>query len=173
MRTRFWMLYVEIKDADCYWTCYLGKTRCANNLIIGFSLFVTLGGMGSWVIWQKYGWIWAAVVAVSQLLASVRFLFPFDARIGALQYFLPDLHDMLIDVEHLWGEIDRKPENYTDDKISKLVLKHTKQLAELEKKYLKDISFPHSKYCNDKASSEMNKYMGNLYPEILERRNEQ
>jgi hypothetical protein len=67
---------------------------------IGYCLAISASSsIAGWVIWQKYGAVWAVIIAASQVVSAIRHLLPSRTRSELLQQVLPDLSSLFVEAE--------------------------------------------------------------------------
>ena len=98
--------------------------------------------------------MWAIVLATSQILSVMQDYLPFSQEATSLNFFLPELNAVLIEIEHGWNGIDRMSEVETSEKI----VQFQRQIANLESKYLGGLTFAQNQNCGRKATEEQIKF---------------
>jgi len=61
--------------------------------------------ISGWVIWRDMAFIWAAIIAVSQLLDAVKGVFPFARHHKAASDLTVAMETIYIEAEHEWEAI--------------------------------------------------------------------
>ena len=61
--------------------------------------------IGAWAIWQNYSWIWASIIALSQVISAVNPFLPYKSRIKAYASLLNELEELMIQAEFKWHAI--------------------------------------------------------------------
>lgn len=61
--------------------------------------------IGAWVIWNEYSWVWACIIAVSQVISAINPFLPYKSRIKAYSSLISELEELVIQSEFKWHEI--------------------------------------------------------------------
>ena len=82
------------------------------------------GSIGGWVIWSEYAFIWAAIIAASQVADALKDTFPFSRQSRAENEHILALDRILIDVELEWIRVFRGdyPEDEVIDRCRKFMM---------------------------------------------------
>ena len=151
-------MYITIYRSERYYWHYRQNAIFWNNAVQFFLLATALSGVAGLWIWSKIPDIWAIVVGVSQVLGAVTYLFPQAGQIHSLNYLLPELQELLNQIEHDWNMIDlQNPPS--DSELNDLILMYSNKYAELENKYLSGTPFPRKKKIIKYADADCENYM--------------
>jgi hypothetical protein len=63
------------------------------------------GGIAAWVIWKEYAFVWAAIIALSQLADALKDVFPFAKKHKAASEHTITLGSIFIDAQLEWESI--------------------------------------------------------------------
>lgn len=72
------------------------------KIILAVSSSVSIG---AWAIWNHYSYVWAAIIATSQVLTAVRPFLPYSNRIKAYSPLIRELEELMIHSEYKWSAI--------------------------------------------------------------------
>ncbi len=73
------------------------------------------GGIGLWVIWREYTFVWASIIAASQVADALKDVFPFSRQHKASGEYMLALDRLLIDAELEWTKVFAG--DYPDDEV--------------------------------------------------------
>ncbi|WP_270248936.1 hypothetical protein [Ruthenibacterium lactatiformans] len=154
MRERYWSLFNQEKHKYFYFESY--KVRCdkIDRKLKIFLAFASCGSIAAWGLWKEFPALWAIVLATSQILSVMQDYLPFSQEATSLNFFLPELNAVLIEIEHGWNGIDRMSEV----EISEKIVQFQRQIANLESKYLGGLTFAQNQNCGRKATEEQIKF---------------
>ena len=83
-------------------------------------------------IWNKMGWLWAIIVAISSIINIIRPHFTYDKQIIAINYILPELKELLTDIEHYYNSIA----DHNDSEIADKIQAFRQRYIKLENKFI-------------------------------------
>jgi hypothetical protein len=90
-------------------------------------------GIGGWVIWREYAFVWGAIIAASQVADALRDAIPYTARQKAANALLSDLDALFIDALFEWeGVFSAK---FTNEEITERRRKLMQLQHELDRKH--------------------------------------
>jgi len=106
---------IELKVAACYirrYRDYLGKRVTALGTLRAIA---SSGSIAAWALWKEYAFVWAAIIAASQVADALRDVFPFTKKHRAAGAHTVMLGSIFIDAQLEWENIFSG--RYTDDQI--------------------------------------------------------
>ncbi|MBQ2969417.1 MAG: hypothetical protein IJE15_03380 [Bacteroidaceae bacterium] len=113
----------EIKTelVDCKYHSFLLGNRIRNfqkweNRINIFLAIMSSGGIAAWAIWENYAFVWACLIALSQLLNTIRPYIP-------LGKYIHKLNSKCYRQENLFLELDFLYADYNDGTLNKVQAK--------------------------------------------------
>jgi hypothetical protein len=112
----YWNQLIELKVAAAYIRRYrddLGKwVTCLGTL----KAIASSGSIAAWVIWKEYAFLWAAIIAASQVADALKEVFPFTKRHRAASEHAIALESMFIDAQLEWESVFSG--RFTNEQIS-------------------------------------------------------
>lgn len=123
----YWNKLVELKTAANYIEGYrnwLGGWVTGVAVVRAIASSTSIAG---WVIWREYAFVWASIIAVSQVLDALREVFPFARRHKAAAELASHLNRLFIDAQLEWENIlanDSDEEEVAQELHSLRVLHH-------------------------------------------------
>ena len=121
----------------------------------------TSSSISGWIIWRDYSFVWAAIIASSQVINAIMPKLPYKDRIKALTSFLVEYEILLLDVEKVWLDINDK--NLNDSEINKSFSQIRKRRSESQRKYLISKSPDKDERLRGKAKIETDLYFKLYY----------
>jgi hypothetical protein len=113
----YWAQMIELKVAIGYirryrdhvgrWTTGIGTVRA----------IASSGGIAGWAVWHQYAFVWAIIIAASQVTDALKEVFPFTKKHKAASAHTMTLGSLFIDAQLEWENIFSG--RYTDDEIMK------------------------------------------------------
>ncbi len=111
----YWAQMVELKVASCYirrYRDYLGKRVTGLGALRAIA---SSGGIAAWALWKEHAFLWAAIIAASQVADALKEVFPFTKRHKAASEHTIPLGSIFIDAQLEWESIFSG--RFTDDEI--------------------------------------------------------
>ena len=111
----YWSQMVELKVAVGYIRRYRDRL---GHWVAGFGTLRAIASSGSiagWVLWKQYAFIWATIIAASQVMDALKDVFPFTKTHNAASTHAISLSSMFIDAQLEWENIFAG--KYTDEQI--------------------------------------------------------
>jgi hypothetical protein len=101
----YWTQLVELKVASCYirryrdsvakWVVRLGVLRAV----------ASSGAIAGWALWHEFAFVWACIIAASQLADALKEVFPFTRIHKAASEHTVALDSLFIDTQLEWENI--------------------------------------------------------------------
>ena len=159
MREKFLDMYIEFIEKKFYFHSFWVRATFL-RMVINTSIYsLSFAGIAAWLIWPKYVWVWAVLLAIVLIVNTLRDFLPFSRQIFALNMYMPELDSIINNVDHSWGEIDSMDES----SINNAEFKFRDQYLTIGNRYLLNVSFSLSKALMKKAVEERKAYFLRLY----------
>ncbi len=71
--------------------------------------------IAAWAVWKEHAFIWAAIIAISQVVEALKDVFPMTKKLKAASEHTIQLESLFIDAQLEWENIFTG--RYTDDEI--------------------------------------------------------
>jgi hypothetical protein len=140
MQAQYWKFLVQLKADSIYTGQYVIHDEKINNGINIFNALVASGSVSTWAIWQRLDWLWAALVAATQVLSVLKQHLPFKKRIEPLRktaYFYEELY---IEAERKWHDVASGA--LSESEINKLLFDLKSKQSQAWKKNMDNLSIP-------------------------------
>jgi hypothetical protein len=63
------------------------------------------GGIAAWAVWKQYAYVWACIIAASQVVDALKNVFPFYKRRGAPSRWSRTLNRLFVEAQRDWDAI--------------------------------------------------------------------
>lgn len=158
---QFWKELLQIKYYTNYVSGYIAITEKYDRNINIFLAIASSGSICSWVIWNNLNFVWAFIIAVSQLINAIKQYLPFEKRKKYLFSINKDLQEIFIYAERKWFDVaEGKLEN---NKIHYLTMELKEKVNIADTKYFSENNLPENKKLAAKAVADTEKYFNNFY----------
>lgn len=160
MQERYWNQLTQYK----YDILYLSE-RFANFIVIDRVIKIVIAvssstAIGSWIIWEKFSYLWASLIATSQVFNVINDYLPYKKRISELSAMISKLISLYTNIEHDWYKVANS--YLTNDEINELLYTYMRQWNDINDKYFEIDALSLSEKCLNTAEEEKNKYFNNF-----------
>ena len=118
--------------------------------------------IGAWAIWSQFSWVWASIIALSQVIAAVNPFLPYKERIRNYSALLHEFEEILIQAEFKWHAIAKG--DLTEKAINQARFEIRSQKQKSLKKNLHATIIPTSEKARVKAEESARIYFNTFYP---------
>jgi hypothetical protein len=132
----YWREFVQLKADSCYDRDYrnsLGKWVTGVAVIRAIT---STGSIGAWLIWKKYTYVWAFLIATSQVMEALKGVFPVYKRRRVLSQWSRALNQLFVEAQRSWDGISSG--EYTNAEIRKLCHQLRSRKNRAEAKHIPD-----------------------------------
>ncbi len=118
--------------------------------------------IGSWLIWKDYSFVWAGIVAVSQVLNAISPVLAFNENKKTFSALAHDLETLFNQAEARWYDIAAG--KLDADKINRERTSIRQARTALAKKYFPSSMIPKNQLILDQAEADALAYFSSFYP---------
>jgi hypothetical protein len=137
----YWKQLAQLKAACICIRLYRNRLQKRVRLVDIVKAVASSAGIGAWVVWKQFPFIWTAIIVAAQVLDALKGVFPFAKDHRAANDLTVALEVIYIDAEDEWEAI--LAERVPDAEITKRRTKLRKLQLEAERKHFPDgIEFP-------------------------------
>jgi hypothetical protein len=158
---RYWRELDQLKVHVTYLELYQESTIKIDRRINMFLAITSSGSIGGWVIWQHLSWLWAGIIACSQVCTAVKGYLPFSKRVKSLQGITNELESLFLLMESKWYDISEG--KLTEEEIHLLHMKYKEQRRSIIQKHLGADPLPEKDKLLEKAKVLSKSYFTNFY----------
>ncbi len=151
----------QLKVHINYIESYLESSEFTDRSINIFLAIASSSSICGWAIWQQYDFVWAFIIALSQLVTVIKRFLPYRARIKPLAGILHEFEEIMIYAELKWFDVSEG--NLTDEEVHKLQFKVKSSKSKSLKKFLPLKTLPLASKRFIKAEEVATKYFENFY----------
>jgi len=137
---RYWRELIQLKIQILYLAGYEMESKKVDKTFKVFLAIASSGSIAAWAIWQPLQFIWATIIAASQLLSAIKDLLPYQRRVEKISALGAELGDLFIFAESSWYSVAEG--ELSDVQIHRLVIEVKRRIAKSAKKHLKDEPLP-------------------------------
>lgn len=159
---RYWKELFQLKVHVNYLDIYLEKTEKFENSINIFLAITSSSSICGWVIWQKYGFVWAIIIAASQLVTAIKMYLPYKQRLKILSGLIHEFEELLHYCELKWYDVSEG--KLTEEEIHNLQFEIRKRKNRSLKKHVGSTTLPEKNKYFEMALESANTYFDNFYP---------
>ncbi|MGY4399310.1 hypothetical protein [Bradyrhizobium sp. USDA 3315] len=105
MQRLYWQEMITLKRDARYVDLCLARTETIDRCIKGALAIAASSSIGSWIIFKEYSFLWATIVAASQVLQVVKEYLPYKNRLRALTGLSQDLNAISLAAENSWFRV--------------------------------------------------------------------
>lgn len=161
---KYWQELYDLKAHSNYVGVYRHKTEVIDRGTKMFLAIASSASIGAWVIWQKYSFVWASIIALSQVVNALKPFLPYKSRLKALNGLSHDLEELCIQVEMRWYDVSGG--HITAEEINKLQYDFRLKKLKAYKKHLGDFVLPHNPAYLKTAEDRASQHFTNYYREV-------
>lgn len=159
---RYWKELYLLKVHINYVEAHLLDAEVYDRRIKMFMAIVSSSSIGAWAIWKELSFLWAAIIAISQVIAAISPHLPFKERLKTYSSILHELEEIFIQMEAKWHDIASG--KCDEDEINKARTNLRLQKHKLLKKHLSGSVIPDDTKKAEKAEALALEYFSTFYP---------
>jgi hypothetical protein len=127
-----------------------------------FLALTSSSSIAAWVIWQEAAIVWAAIIAASQVITTIKSFLPYKNRIKSLGGMLHEFEDIVLFAEKKWFDVSEG--KLTEEQIHELQFEIRTKKTKALKKHFGNTTLPEKPKLLVKAQSSADSYFNNFYP---------
>lgn len=136
MQEKYWKYMVQIKAWIFYLDVYTEDSYRWDRIINIVVAIASSTSIAAWAIWKKYSFVWSIIIAISQVLTTIKGFLPYSKRLKMLVPFMEDLKFLYNKIEYNWFKVASG--DLSEDEINELLYSFKDELANIENKNLKE-----------------------------------
>jgi hypothetical protein len=157
---QYWLEMQQLRLSAIYVREYRDSIAKMETTVAAIRAITSSGSIGAWVIWRQYAFVWAALIAASQIADALRDVFPFRKRRQALSGWCNALNRLFVDAQRDWDSIASG--SLSNPKIAGLTHQLRLKMQRHEETYIPD-GLAKKQDLFDKAQTEMEEFFRNRY----------
>lgn len=136
MQEKYWKYTVQIKAWIFYLDVYTEDSYRWDRIINIVVAIASSTSIAAWAIWKKYSFVWSIIIAISQVLTTIKGFLPYSKRLKMLVPFMEDLKFLYNKIEYNWFKVASG--DLSEDEINELLYSFKDEFANIENKNLKE-----------------------------------
>lgn len=101
----YWQEFIQLKADTCYVRDYRNELGKWVTVVAAIRAIASAGGIAAWAVWKQYAYLWACIIAASQVADALKNVFPFYKRRGALSKWSRTLNKLFVEAQRDWDAI--------------------------------------------------------------------
>lgn len=158
---RYWRELYQLRVHTNYLELYMEESEFLNKSVNIFLAVTSSSSICGWAIWNKYSFVWAVIIAASQLVSAIKQFLPYQTRLKAICGILNEFNELLTSYEMKWFDVAEG--NLTDDEINKLQYEIRSTKTKALQKHLGTTVLPAKGRLFRKAKELADTYITNFY----------
>ncbi len=158
---RYWIELVELKTRIYYHI----RLRRVDNLkdfwAKALPAVVSSGGILGWIVQNNYGFYWAVLIVLAQIVGAIKHLLPFEVRRNKTFETDYEFSKLYLQLEEKWERIMEGA--LTKDEIREMLFDAKRTSIDIEHKFLASIVIPQSKSLIRGAREDAKSYFSERY----------
>lgn len=147
-----WIFYLDVYTEDSYrWDRII-------NIVVAIA---SSKSIAAWAIWQKYSFVWSIIIAISQVLTTIKGFLPYSKRLKMLVPFMEDLKFLYNKVEYNWFKVASG--DLSEHEINELLYSFKDEFANIENKNLKEETLLEKDNFREIADRKNDEYFANNF----------
>ncbi|MBF0232761.1 MAG: hypothetical protein HQK65_06955 [Desulfamplus sp.] len=158
---QYWKELHQLKTHIYFIERLLERSESIDRYIKIIIAITSSSSIGAWAIWNQFSYVWASIIAFSQVISAISPFLPYKSRIKEYTSLLHEFEELMIQVEFKWHAIAEGELTATEINKSRFEIRSAKQ-----KSLKKNISttIPLDSKLQTKAETSASLYLNNFYP---------
>lgn len=159
VQVQYWKELHQLKTHIGFIELLLEKSESIDRALKITLAIASSSSIGAWVIWNHLSWVWAGIIAFSQVVSAVNPFLPYKSRIKAYSSLLHELEELMIQAELKWHAIAEGKLTATEINEARFEIRSTKQKS--LKKHIQT-TIPTNNKLHAKAEDAASQYLINF-----------
>lgn len=161
MQEKYWKYMVQIKAWIFYLDVYTEDSYKWDRIVNIIVAIASSTSIAAWAIWQKYSFVWSIIIAISQVLTTIKAFLPYSKRLKTLVPFMEDLKFLYNKMEYNWLKIASG--DLSEDEINELLYSFKDEFTNIENKNLKEETLLENNNFREIADRKTDAYFANNF----------
>jgi hypothetical protein len=157
----YWKEFYRLKVQVTFLELLMARNERIDRTIKIVLAIASSASIGAWAVFKTYAFVWALIIALSQVLTAIRPFLPFKDRLRTISGLMLEFDDLLLHVESRWLEISQG--ELTEGEIRKSLNDLRGQRQKALKKFFGDRALPQDTDLFRKAEQRANMYIQHFY----------
>ena len=155
MRTEFFTKLQYVRFALIYYSKYYSFVSKLERSVYIFCSAISCGSVAGWFVWGKVPFLWATLIAISQIITVSWPLLPYSRRRIGLEMMIPKLRTLANEMEHEW-DVYNGDDDYD---FVEAHFRYSSAIVQITNDYLGAEEIPILKSIDDAANKQQNEYI--------------
>lgn len=161
MQEKYWYYMVQIKASIYYLEIYSEQSFKWDRRVNIYGAIASSSSIAAWTVWKDWSYVWAFIIAASQVFNAIKEYLPFGRRLKVLRPFTEEMKALYIKMEYDWYRVAKG--ELTETEINTLLFTYKKEFTNIESKYLtEEVLLENVNYMNE-ADKKTDKYFANNF----------
>ena len=160
MQSQYWKELYQLKTHIGFIERQLEKSERIDRFFKIVLALASSSSIGAWAIWNEYSWIWAGIIAFSQVITAVMPFLPYKNRIKSYSSLLNELEELMIQAEFKWHSISEGTLTASEINKARFGIRTAKQKS--LKKHI-PTTIPTDNKLHEQAEVSASEYLNNFY----------
>lgn len=160
VQEQYWKELYQLKTHIGFIERSLEKSEGIDRLLKIILAIASSSSIGAWAIWNEHSWLWASIIALSQVISAVLPFLPYKSRIKAYSSLLHELEELMIQAEFKWHAISDGELTATEINKARFEVRTSKQKS--LKKHIQT-TIPTNGKLHEQAELSASEYLNNFY----------
>lgn len=161
VQEQYWKELHQLKTHLGFIELLLERSESIDRALKIILAVASSSSIGAWAIWQQYSWVWAGIIAFSQVISAINPFLPYKNRIKAYSSLLHELEELMVQAEFKWHAIAEG--ELTPSEINKARFEIRAEKIKSLKKHIQT-TIPTDNKLHEKAEASATQYLVNFYP---------
>ena len=157
---QYWKEMYQLKSHINFIELQVKKSEKLDRSIKMILAISSSSSISAWAIWHQFSWIWALIIAISQVISTIKTFLPYKSRVKSYSSLLIDLEQIFLKAEYKWHDISEGL--LTSSEINELRFEIRKDKLASLNKYIKT-SIPANKKMQSSAEESAKNYFSIFY----------
>lgn len=157
---RIWATFCNMKFKAFVLGLLVQKYQIWDRNINIFLALTSSGSIAAWAVWQKYPLIWGFLIAISQVIMTIKPFFPYHKLVKELNAKSLHVDILNIEFEEFWNKANRG--KLTEDEMQEQYFQLNKSYASVLN-FSDDLLFTTSREIEHKANLRMKIFLKTFY----------
>lgn len=158
---KYWRELDQLKIHVIYLELYQERNINIDRNVNMFLAIASSSSIASWAIWSQFSFVWATLIAFSQVISAIKSHLPYSKRLKALHGITNDLEALFLAMESDWFAIAEG--QLPDDDTHKLHMNYKEKRRIIINKYLGSDPLPVIDSLLAEANEQAGQYFKNFY----------
>ena len=158
---KYWNQLKDLKAHVYYVQHYAVKQNKRDQIVNIFLAITSSSSIAAWALWKEYQFVWAFIIAASQVVTAIKPLLPYKKRLVALNKLGDMLSLIALKAERDWYHVAEG--DWTEEQIHNKWADLKEEALSAENKCLNGITLPKDKSVLSIAEQETDLYLNSTY----------